>query len=88
MTQSIVILGDKTNHGGTVISATSEFIINGIKAAKVGDLVNCPKKGHGVNKIIDGDPSITCNGIPLAVTGSHTECGCTLIASTSDFITG
>ncbi|HHR6043512.1 PAAR domain-containing protein [Providencia alcalifaciens] len=88
MTKNIILLGDKTSHGGTVITATSDIIINGKRAAKVGDLVSCPKKGHGTNAIIEGATEFTCKGIPVAVDGSKTECGCYLIASITDFNLG
>ncbi|MBP6124252.1 MULTISPECIES: PAAR domain-containing protein [Providencia] len=86
MPKNIILLGDKTSHGGTVITATSDIIVNGKKAAKVGDTVSCPKKGHGINKIIQGASDFTCKGIPIAIEGCKTECGCTLISSSSDFV--
>ncbi|KLN95584.1 PAAR domain-containing protein [Moellerella wisconsensis] len=88
MTKNIILLGDKTSHGGTVITATSDIIINGKRAAKIGDLVNCPQKGHGTNAIIEGTINFTCQGIPIAINGSKTECGCYLIASITEFNLG
>lgn len=85
MSKNIILLGDKTSHGGTVITATSDIIINGKKAALVGDKVDCPKKGHGINAIIDGCSNTTCQGVLVAVEGCHTECGCYLISSITDF---
>lgn len=85
MNKNVILLGDKTNHGGTVITATSDIIINGKKAAKVGDKVNCPQQGHGINAIIEGSPHLSCQGTPIAVDGCHTECGCYLISSITDF---
>ena len=38
----VIVLGDKTDHGGTVISASSTLVVGGVKAALVGDLVSCP----------------------------------------------
>lgn len=88
MNKNIILLGDKTSHGGIVITATSDFIINGKKAAKVGDKVNCPQKGHGINSIIEGFPNFICQGTSIAVEGCHTECGCYLISSITDFSLG
>ncbi|ODQ07454.1 MULTISPECIES: PAAR domain-containing protein [Enterobacterales] len=85
MNKNIIVLGDKTSHGGTVITATSDIIINGKKAAKVGDKVNCPKKGHGINSIIEGSSNFICKDSFIAVEGCRTECGCYLIASITDF---
>jgi uncharacterized Zn-binding protein involved in type VI secretion len=44
MTKGLVLLGDKTSHGGKVISASSSITVDGKKAALVGDMVNCPVK--------------------------------------------
>ncbi|MCT8248194.1 PAAR domain-containing protein [Proteus vulgaris] len=85
MNKNIILLGDKTSHGGIVITATSDLIINGKKVAKVGDKVNCPKKGHGINSIIEGSSDFTCQGTALATEGCHTECGCYLISSITNF---
>lgn len=72
---------DATTHGGRVISGQPNYIVNGRAAAVVGDMVACPKKGHGVCPIIEGHPTITINGKPAAFEGCHTGCGAQLIAS-------
>lgn len=54
MSKGFVLLGDKTTHGGEVISASSTMIVNGKKVALVGDEINCPVDGHGINAIIEG----------------------------------
>ncbi len=56
MSKGFVLLGDKTTHGGEVISASSTIVVNGKKVALVGDEINCPIEGHGVNAIIEGSP--------------------------------
>ncbi|MER5081476.1 PAAR domain-containing protein [Providencia stuartii] len=88
MTKNIILLSDKTSHGGSVITATSDIIIDGKRAAKICDLVSYPKKGHGTNAIIEGATELTCKGIPVVVDRSKTECGCYLIASITDFNLG
>nr|EKY1975442.1 PAAR domain-containing protein [Cronobacter sakazakii] len=47
MSKGFVVLGDKTTHGGVVISASSTMVVNGRIVALVGDKVNCPVPGHG-----------------------------------------
>ncbi|MEX6255217.1 hypothetical protein AB6F10_07790 [Providencia huaxiensis] len=37
---------------------------------------------------MEGATELTCKGIPVAVDGSKTECGCYLIASITDFNLG
>ena len=39
------------DHGGKVISASTTMKVKGKDVAWVGDLVSCPKKGHGVTAI-------------------------------------
>ncbi|WP_093381368.1 PAAR domain-containing protein [Variovorax sp. OV329] len=72
------VVGDKTTHGGVAISGTDAQSWNDLPVLKLGDLVFCPV--HGVNKIIEGLPSNTWNGIPLCYDGCKTECGSQLIA--------
>lgn len=53
-------MGDKTSHGGTVISADFTCDINGKNIARVGDMTVCPKcKGtfpitSGPTDVVDG----------------------------------
>ncbi|MBN0997368.1 PAAR domain-containing protein, partial [Pseudomonas aeruginosa] len=56
MSKGFVLLGDKTTHGGAVISASSTMIVNGKPVALVGDKVSCQIPGHGTNAIIEGAP--------------------------------
>ncbi|POT57520.1 PAAR domain-containing protein [Citrobacter amalonaticus] len=80
--RGIIRLGDKTTCGGTVLTASEKRIIMGKGIARVGDSVSCPK--HGNSKIVEGDSSITEQGIPVAFNGHRTNCGCTLISSLSN----
>jgi len=84
MSRPLILIGDKTSHGGTVISASPTSDCNGRGIARVGDRVSCPKKGHGgVTVIASGDPSALIDGQPAARHGDVTACGATLIASQS-----
>lgn len=84
MSRPFILLGDKTNHGGTVISASATSDCDGNGIARIGDQVTCPKKGHGrVTVIATGDPSAVIDGRPAARHGDKTACGATLIASQS-----
>ncbi|AKX44184.1 hypothetical protein AKN87_03010 [Thiopseudomonas alkaliphila] len=79
MSQPIIVLGDKTSHGGAVISASSTVTVNGKPAACVGDNVSCPRC-KGVYPIISGDPTTLSQGKPIARANDKTACGATLIA--------
>jgi uncharacterized Zn-binding protein involved in type VI secretion len=84
MTRPFILLGDKTSHGGVVVSASQTSDCNGKGIARVGDQVTCPKKGHGGTTVIaTGDPTALIDGKPAARHGDTTACGATLIASQS-----
>lgn len=86
MSLKIITVGDKTDHGGTVISGSPDHDIGGRAIARLGDPVSCPQsypggKPHGVNKIVTACRSFSVNCVPVAVEGCTTECGCKLIGS-------
>ncbi|MFB9126661.1 PAAR domain-containing protein [Paraburkholderia dipogonis] len=86
MALKIIVVGDSTSHGGKVITGSELHTIGGRKIARLHDLVDCPEKypdgrPHGVNKIIEAHPAFTIGGEQVALHGHHSECGCTLIAS-------
>jgi len=86
MSKKIITVGDSTDHGGKVISGSPTHDIDGKAIARLHDNVFCPQfysggAPHGVNKIITAHEALTVNGIPVAVEGCKTECGCSLIGS-------
>jgi uncharacterized Zn-binding protein involved in type VI secretion len=81
MSKPFIVLGDKTSHGGVVISCSTASDCGGIKIARVGDKVSCPIPGHGVNPIITGDNTTIIDGQAVARQGDTTACGATLIPS-------
>ncbi|OMG54910.1 hypothetical protein BJN45_07015 [Azonexus hydrophilus] len=84
MTRPFILLGDKTDHGGVVISASGSSDCNGKGIARIGDKVTCPRKGHGsVTIIVTGDPTAIIDGQPAARHGDRTACGAILLASQS-----
>jgi len=76
------LLGDKTTHGGQVITATSTQEVNGKLVALVGDLVSCP--AHGTNAIVEGCSDWSEEGRALVVDGCRSACGCQVISSAPD----
>lgn len=79
--KGVIRFGDKTDHGGSVISASPTFLCWGKGVARVGDLVACPKDGHGVTPIVEGHATFTDRGKPVAFDGHRAACGCKLISS-------
>lgn len=75
-------LEDATDHGGKVISASSAMRYDGRFVARKGDSVSCPLHPEVIsNLIIEGDGTMTDNGVPVARHGYRTTCGCRLISS-------
>ncbi|MBT0571814.1 PAAR domain-containing protein [Curvibacter sp. CHRR-16] len=86
MGRKIIVVGDPTSHGGTVISGSPTRSIQGKAIARMGDSVDCPQKypdksPHGVNAIVEGDPTCLIDGVPVALDGHKTACGCSLIGT-------
>lgn len=87
MTRPFIVIGDATDHGGTVIAGAATTDTNGKRIARVGDKVTCPKKGHGgTTVIVSGDPTVIIDGSPAARHGDVTACGAKLISG--QFSTG
>lgn len=80
MSQQIVRMGDRTSHGGTVISGDLTWTINEKAVARVGDLTVCPKC-KGIFPITEGADDLTGFGQAVARQGDRTACGATLIAT-------
>lgn len=80
MTRPFIVIGDKTSHGGTVVGGAATTDTNGIRIARVGDKVTCPRKGHGTTVIASGDPTVVIDGAAAARHGDVTACGATLIS--------
>lgn len=53
MSRPLIVLGDKTSHGGTVISADLTVDIHGKYIARVGDMTVCPN-AKGLSRLRQG----------------------------------
>ena len=81
----VIRLGDRTSHGGEVITAADNYEIMGKKVAREHDTVTCPIPGHRSGGIIGGDRYWTINGRAVALQGpSKTPCGAEIISSCSE----
>jgi uncharacterized Zn-binding protein involved in type VI secretion len=75
-------LGDATDHGGEVTTASDTMRYGGRCVARKGDLVECPQHSRvQPNVILEGDEKITDHRLPIARQGHHATCGCSLISS-------
>lgn len=81
MYKRLVLLGTKTNHGGCVITASSNWKTGGGKVALDGDIATCPIKGHGGQCAIiaTGRTKDRKTGRRVALTGDKTTCGAILL---------
>ncbi|WP_440029786.1 PAAR domain-containing protein [Chromobacterium amazonense] len=77
----VIRIGDPTDHGGNVTSASSTTSMFGKAVALVGDSVSCPKQGHVNCVIVEGDPSWTIGGKGVALEGHTVSCGAKLIST-------
>jgi uncharacterized Zn-binding protein involved in type VI secretion len=79
MPGALILMGDKTTHGGVVVEASQPSDSGGKPIACLGHKVSCP--AHGATTIVSGDPTLVVDGKPVARHGDKTSCGATLIAS-------
>lgn len=78
--RGVIRLGDKTTHGGAVISAATNFKVYGKAVAVEGDKVTCPQC-KGVYPIKPSKGGRTHDGKPVAYDGDKASCGAKLISS-------
>ena len=76
----MICLGDKSDHGGTVSSASSGTNVMGVTAALTGDMTVCPKcKGSFPIQAVGA--GARHQGRAYAYDGDQTACGAKLITS-------
>lgn len=78
--RGVVRLGDKTSHGGKVISAAADFTVLGKSVAREGDTTYCPKC-KGKFSIRPSSSTRKHHGKQVAYDQDVTTCGAKLIAS-------
>ena len=79
-------LGDKSSHGGTIITGSLTTMVNGRPVARMGDKHVCPIPGHGVTPIVTGSLKTTTDGRPNAGMGDTTGCGATIVGGSLDTV--
>lgn len=72
----IICMGDKTTCGGQVLSGNADFLINGMRSARQGDLVTCGVTGK-TYQILNGVSSFLSEGVLFAGSlDSFSSCPC------------
>ncbi|WP_334326101.1 PAAR domain-containing protein [Gilliamella apicola] len=76
MTKQVAVLGDMTNYGGRIITASGNGYCGMDGVALLGDLVSCPKC-RSTGRIIEGANNFIIDGKPVAYDGCIVACKCT-----------
>lgn len=80
----LALLGSTSSHGGTVISASSNFNCAGVGVARLGDSHSCPIDGHGVTPLVSTPTqNLTNNGEVVATIGAVAGCGAVIETGSS-----
>ncbi|GLS04544.1 hypothetical protein GCM10007860_16910 [Chitiniphilus shinanonensis] len=78
-----IVLGDRTSHGGVVISGDPQCTIDGRPVARVGDLATCPRCGRLTHIVSTRYPTLG-PGKALAYHLDTLECGAVLYSRYND----
>jgi uncharacterized Zn-binding protein involved in type VI secretion len=79
--RGVIRVGDSTSHGGRVETGREQSLVVERAVACVGDRCSCPMAGHHDCVIVEGDPQLRIDGVPVALDGHKTSCGAVLISS-------
>jgi uncharacterized Zn-binding protein involved in type VI secretion len=85
MGSNVACVGDKTTHGGTIVTGNEFYKVQGKAAAQLGDLVPCPKCGGSFPIVTSQAPQTVVYGRPLAYHGDKLSCGAVIEASAQLF---
>ena len=75
MSKQIAVLGDATNYGGRIITASGQGYCGMDGVALLGDLASCPKC-NSTGRIIEGADNFIIDGKPVAYDGCIVACKC------------
>jgi uncharacterized Zn-binding protein involved in type VI secretion len=81
-------LGDTSDHGGVIISASDDVFANGIGVARLGDLHDCPIPGHGVTPIVTSSEKVFANDRGVARIGDQAACAATIVSGSPNVEAG
>jgi len=73
-----IVLGDRTSHGGVVISGDPTWTIDGQPVARVGDKVTCPRCKRTSTIVSSRFRTVIDFGKPAAFDQDTTDCGALL----------
>lgn len=70
-----VVIGDRTSHGGVVISGDPTWTVDGQPVARYGDKVTCPRCKRISTIVSSRFPTVIDHGKPMAYDQDVTDCG-------------
>lgn len=76
--KQLVCLGDTSDHGGQMVTATGNFTANDIEGCVDGDMHQCPIQGHGTTPVTSTSSS-QAEDRGVLRTGDQAACGATII---------
>ncbi len=74
----VVRIGDPSDHGGEMVSASGHFTVNGKQVCVSGDMHQCPIHGHGTTPVTSTSKTKS-NGKSVVRVGDVAGCGAVLI---------
>jgi uncharacterized Zn-binding protein involved in type VI secretion len=80
-------VGDRTSHGGVIVTGAARTFVNGRKAARKGDLHVCPIYGHGIRQITTGSQNTLIEGKAAARVGDQVACGAVIVRGSPNTFT-
>ncbi len=83
---NVARLTDSISHGGNIITASPDTILNDLPVARLTDLVNCAI--HGINPIVTASSTVSVNGLGVARLGDSTACGAVIVTASPNEIAG
>ena len=79
---AVARVGDPSNHGGHIVTGSSDVKANGIGVARDGDSHFCPLPGHGTTPL-SSSASSEANGKSVVRVGDRAACGAHIISGSS-----
>lgn len=79
--RGVIRLGDRTDRGCQVITASEASGLTGKGVARIGDRCLCAQENRTECVIVEGDALVKAGGKPVAFDGHRTSCGAALIST-------
>jgi uncharacterized Zn-binding protein involved in type VI secretion len=73
-------LGDTSDHGGTITSASSDTFADGKAIARSGDTHSCPIAGHGVTSLTSSSTTFVNGKSVIRCTVDTAGCGAKIVS--------